>query len=164
VGNKGYRKYLHAQGPQFTIDEEKVKWEERFDGKWVLQTDLDELTAEQTALQYKQLWMVEEMFRTAKTLLQTRPIFHKCDETIRGHVFCSFLTLLLRKELQDRLERQGDKLEWAELLRDLEALQYTEVENQGKRFLLRSDLASTTAAVFRAAGVAIPPSVQKIEG
>ena len=47
--------------------------------------------------------MVEEMFRAAKTLLETRPIFHKCDETIRGHVFCSFLALLLRKELQDRL-------------------------------------------------------------
>ena len=162
VGNKGYRKYLHSAGPKFTIDEEKVKWEERFDGKWVLQTDL-EMTAEETALQYKQLWMVEEMFRAAKTLLETRPIFHKCDETIRGHVFCSFLALLLRKELQDRLEAQGEKLEWAELLRDLAALQYTEVESQGKRFRLRSDLAATTAAVFRAVGVAIPPSVQKIE-
>jgi transposase len=162
VGNKGYRKYLHSEGPKFTIDEEKVKWEERFDGKWVLQTDL-EMTAEETALQYKQLWMVEEMFRAAKTLLETWPIFHKCDETIRGHVFCSFLALLLRKELQDRLEAQGEKLEWAELLRDLAALQYTEVESQGKRFLLRSDLADTTAAVFRAVGVAIPPSVQKIE-
>jgi transposase len=163
VGNKGYRKYLHTEGPKFAIDEEKVKWEERFDGKWVLQTDLKELTAEEAALQYKQLWMVEEMFRTVKTLLETRPIFHKCDETIRGHVFCSFLALLLRKELQDRLEAQGDKFEWAELLRDLEALQHTAVESQGKRFLLRSDLANTTAAVFRAVGVAIPPSVQKTE-
>lgn len=163
VGNKGYRKYIRARGPKFTIDEAKVKREERFDGKWVLQTDLEEMTAADTALQYKQLWMVEEMFRTAKTLLETRPIFHKCDETIRGHVFCGFLALLLRKELQDRLEAQGDKLEWAELLRDLEALQYTEVENQGKRFLLRSDLASTTAAVFRAVGVAIPTSVQQIK-
>jgi transposase len=160
VGNKGYRKYLHSEGPKFSIDEAKVKWEERFDGKWVLQTDLERLTAEETALQYKQLWMVEEMFRTAKTLLETRPIFHKCDETIRGHVFCSYLALLLRKELLDRLEAQGAKLEWAQLLRDLEALQYTEVESQGKRFLLRSDLADTTAAVFRAVGVAIPPSVQ----
>jgi hypothetical protein len=163
VGNKGYRKYLHSAGPKFSIDEAKVKWEERFDGKWVLQTDLEEMTAEEAALQYKQLWMVEEMFRTVKTLLETRPIFHKCDETIRGHVFCSYLALLLRKELQDRLEAQGDKLEWAELLRDLEALEYTEVESEGKRFLLRSDLAGTTAAVFRAVGVAIPPSVQNTQ-
>jgi len=161
VGNKGYRKYLRSDGPKFTIDEEKVKWEERFDGKWVLQTDMAELSAEEVALQYKQLWMVEEMFRTVKTLLETRPIFHKRDETIRGHVFCSFLALLLRKELRDRLEAQGDKFEWAEVLRDLEALQYAEVKSTGKRFLLRSDLGGTTAAVFRAVGVAIPPSVQK---
>jgi len=163
VGNKGYRKYLSSKGPRFTIDEAKVKWEERFDGKWVLQTDLEELTAEETALQYKQLWMVEEMFRAAKTLLETRPIFQKCDETIRGHVFCSFLALVLRKELLNRLEAQGEKLEWAEVLRDLEALEYTEVEHQGKRFLLRSDLGATTAAVFRAAGVAVPPSIQQIK-
>jgi len=107
--------------------------------------------------------MVEETFRTVKTLLETRPIFHKCDETIRGHVFCSFPALLLRKELQDRLDAQGDKFEWAQLLGNLEALQHTAVESQGKRFLLRSDLANTTAAVFRAVGVAIPPSVQKTE-
>jgi hypothetical protein len=162
VGNKGYRKYLSREGPHFTIDEAKVKREERFDGKWVLQTDLEQLTAEETALQYKQLWMVEETFRAAKTLLETRPIFHKCDETIRGHVFCSFLALVLRKGLLDRLEAQGETLEWAEVLRDLEALEYTEVESQGKRFLLRSDLGDTTAAVFRAAGVAVPPSIQKV--
>ena len=162
VGNKGYRKYLRAAGPKFTVNEEKVKEEARFDGKWVLRTDLDDLTAEEVALRYKQLWMVEEMFRTVKTLLETRPIFHKCDETIRGHVFCSFLALLLRKELQDRLAAQGDKFEWAEILHDVEALQTTEVESQSQRFLLRSDLEGVCAAVFRAVGVAIPPSVQKL--
>jgi transposase len=163
VGNKGYRKYLSAQGPKFTVNEAKVKEEARFDGKWVLQADREDLTAEEVALQYKQLWTVEEMFRTVKTLLETRPIFHKCDETIRGPVFCSFLALRLRKELQDRLEAQGDKLEWAAALSDLAALQYTEVNSQGKRFLLRSDLEGMCAAVFRAVGVAIPPSVQRIQ-
>ena len=61
----------------------------------------------EVALKYKQLWMVEDVFRSMKSLLDTRPIFHKCDETIRGHVFCSFLALLLRKELQDRLAKDG---------------------------------------------------------
>ncbi len=162
VGNKGYRKYLVSRGPTFEIDEAKVERESRFDGKWVLQTDLEELSAAEVALKYKQLWMVEEMFRTAKTLLETRPIYHKCDETIRGHVFCSFLALVVRKELQDRLEARGDKFEWAEILRDLQALQYAEVEHQGKRFLLRTDVEGTCSAVFRAAGVAIPPSLQKM--
>ena len=54
-------------------------------------------------LRYKQLWTVEATFRTAKHLLATRPIFHKLDETIRGHVFCSFLALVLKSELEQRI-------------------------------------------------------------
>ena len=49
------------------------------------------------ALKYKQLWTVEAIFRTMKSQLDTRPIFHKTDDTIRGHVFCSFLALVLRE-------------------------------------------------------------------
>jgi transposase len=162
VGNKGYRKYLRDDGKKFAIDEAKVKRESRFDGKWVLQTDLDEMSSEDVALKYKQLWMVEDMFRTAKTLLQTRPIHHHRDETIRGHVFCSFLALVLRKELHDLLALGGDKFEWAEIIRDLEALQYVEVEHQGKRFRLRSEAQGTCSAVFRAVGVAIPPTIARI--
>lgn len=77
--------------------------EARYDEKWVLRTNTT-LEAAEVALKYKQLWRVEQLFRMTKSLLATRPIFHKCDETIRGHVFCSFLSLILRKELQDRLQ------------------------------------------------------------
>lgn len=162
VGNKGYRKYIASSGKTFSVDEAKVKREARFDGKWVLQTDMSELSAEEVALKYKQLWMVEEMFRTAKTLLETRPVFHHVDDTIRGHVFCSFLALVLRKELQDRLEAAGEHFEWAQILRDLEALQHVEVEHDDKQFLLRTELQGCCGAVFRAVGVGIPPTIQKL--
>ncbi len=162
VGNKGYRKYLASSGKTFSIDQAKVKRDARFDGKWVLQTDMSELAAEEVALKYKQLWMVEEMFRTAKTLLETRPIFHHTDDTIRGHVFCSFLALVLRKELQDRLEAAGEQFEWAEILRDMKALENVEVKHNEKHFLLRSELEGSCSAVFRSVGVAIPPTIQKL--
>ena len=70
-----------------------------------------------------------------KSLLETRPIYHKCDETIRGHVFRSFLALVLRKELQDRLERKGWHLEWADVMSDLDRLQGNrdEYRRQGVR-------------------------------
>ena len=89
------------------------------------------LAATEVALKYKELWTVEALFRSAKSLLETRPVFHRCDEAIRGHVFCSFLALVLRKELQERLARHGDRFEWADILRDLEALTETEVTPRG---------------------------------
>jgi Transposase DDE domain len=161
VGNKGYRRYLGGGGPDhFRIDEAKVVEDARYDGKWVLRTNT-ELDSADVALQYKQLWMVEQWFRSCKSLLQTRPIYHKCDETIRGHVFCSFLALVLRQELQSRLEERGHDLEWADVIGDLDRLQMVEVEQDGKRFLLRSEVQGSCGKVFQTAGVAIPPTVQQ---
>ncbi len=162
VGNKGYRRYLGGGGPEhFGIDEAKVAEDARYDGKWVLRTNT-ELDSAEVALQYKQLWMVEHWFRSCKSLLQTRPIFHKCDETIRDHVFCSFLALVLRQELQARLEERGHDLEWADVICDLDRLQVVEVEQDGKRFLLRTEVQGTCGKVFQAAGVALPPTVQQV--
>ena len=161
VGNKGYRRYLKSAGQQhFTIDEAKLADEQRFDGMWVLRTNT-EFDAADVALKYKQLWMVESIFRSAKSLLETRPIYHKLDDTIRGHVFCSFLALVVRKELETRLEKQGDKLEWADINRDLRALQEVEVEMQGKKLYLRTDLRGECHKVLQAAGVATPPTVRE---
>jgi hypothetical protein len=162
VGNKGYRRYLSgSNSPHFQIDEAKIAADARYDGKWVLRTNT-ELDSAEVALQYKQLWMVEHWFRSCKSLLQTRPIFHKCDETIRGHVFCSFLALVLRQELQARLEERGHDLEWADVIQDLDRLQMVEVKQDGKRFLLRSEVQGSCGKVFQAVGVAVPPTVQQV--
>ena len=152
IGNKGYRKYLRAdQGEHFTLDQEKVKAEARYDGKWVLQTNLAD-EPEIIALAYKELWMVEDLFRTMKSILETRPIYHQRDETIRGHVFCSFLALLLRRALEQRLQEKGESWEWAEILRGLDNLQEVEARFQGKHFILRNQLMDQSHKAFMAAG------------
>lgn len=161
VGNKGYRKYLKLAGARFQIDEGKIKEEARYDGKWVLTTNT-ELSSREVALQYKQLWMVEQIFRSMKTILSTRPIYHKCDETIRGHVFCSFLSLLLIKELQGRMEKKGWQVEWADLMRDLDALKEIRIQTGNKEVLLRSELKGNAGKALQAAGVAVPPTVRII--
>lgn len=64
-----------------------MRAEEKYDGAWVLRTNTS-LPVHELALHYKELWQVEQAFRSAKSLLdETRPIFRKRDETIRGHVF-----------------------------------------------------------------------------
>lgn len=164
VGNKGFRKYLsEPRGGGFSIDEAKVKAAARFDGKWVLRTDTD-LPAEEVALRYKDLLLVEDTFRRAKSLLETRPIYHKCDDTIRGHVFCSFLSLVLLKELQDRLSQRGHgDVEWQRLRDDLDDLQELTLELSGKRFRVRTPPVGEAGKALQAAGVALGPSIQLIQ-
>jgi hypothetical protein len=74
VGNKGYRRYLKNTGHRFEIDEEKTAADARYDGKWVLTTNTG-LDPRTTALAYKHLWMVESLFRSMKSVLETRPVY-----------------------------------------------------------------------------------------
>ena len=159
VGNKGYRRYLASKGHHFVIDEKKIKEDVRYDGKWVLRTNTD-LGAEDVALKYKQLWTVERLFRDTKSLLQTRPIFHKRDETIRGHVFSSFLALVVRKELDRLLQKAGYKFEWEDIKRDLRNLQETRIKEDGKMLFVRSQSQGCCGKVFQAVGVAFPPTLR----
>ena len=162
VGNTGYRRFLKTVGDgHFIIDGTKAEEDARFDGVFVLRTNTD-LTPLAAMLRYKQLWSVEQSFRTAKHLLATRPIFHKLDETIRGHVFCSFLALVLKAELEARIAALGQKRSWPAVIDDLDALTETEMEQDGKRFLLRSTPKPAASLALRAAGVALPPSLQTV--
>ena len=162
VGNRGYRKYVKMDSNHVAIDEAKIEEESRYDGKWVLQTNTD-LSAEMTALKYKELWQVEQVFRDMKSALETRPVFHQTDETIRGHVFCSFLALVLRKELDSRLERAGHCFEWADIKQDLEALQEVTITEQSKTLAVRTECVGTCGKVFQAVGVAIPSTIRELQ-
>ena len=163
VGNRGFRRYLKAEKGTFAIDSQKVAEEARYDGKWVLLTNTD-LPAPEVALQYKRLLCVEEFFRAAKNLLETRPIFHKFASTITGHIFVSFLALTLLHELKERLKRKGLKLEWKDIVRDLLEVREVEVWCGGRRYMLRLPLVGVAGKVFGAVGVAVPPAVREARG
>jgi len=161
VGNKGYRKYLKIDKDSARVDMDKVKDESRFDGKWVLSTNTD-LPTEKVALKYKELWQVERVFRDIKTMLHTRPVYHQKDENITGHVFCSFLALVLRKELDRRLNAGGHDFEWSDIKQDLKALQEVKIEDNGNSLALRTECLGTCGRVFKAVGVAVPPTIREI--
>jgi transposase len=160
IGNKGYRKYLKIGRGSVSIDQDKVEDESRFDGKWVLVTNTD-FSADTVALKYKELWQVEQVFRDVKSVLETRPVYHQRDENIRGHVFCSFLALVLRKELDRRLKEAGHHFEWSDIKQDLKSLQEILIEDKAKSLALRTECVGTCGKVFQAVGVAIPPTIRE---
>jgi hypothetical protein len=167
IGNSAYRRYLrrtpsgHGKpGPAFEIDPGKLAEEARFDGVFVLRTNA-RVTALQAVLRYRDLLQVEDLFRRAKAILRTRPIYHSSDAAIRGHVFCSFLALMLQKELSDLGRSHGLVIEWADLLRDLDRLQEATIEKDGKAITARTAVAGQVGSVFQAASIALPPNLHE---
>jgi hypothetical protein len=167
IGNSAYRRYLRRvrsedgkPAPAFEIDPGKLAEEARYDGIFVLRTNA-RLTPLQAVLRYRDLLQVEDLFRRAKAILRTRPIYHSSDAAIRGHVFCSFLALVLQKEVADRCQAAGLTIEWSKLLRDLDRLQETTIEKDGKRITTRTAVTGQVGRVFQAAGVALPPNMRE---
>src|SRR6201987_3643052 len=146
IGNSAYRRYLRKVGAKgahsFEIDPGKLADEARYDGIFVLRTNAN-VTPLQAVLRYRDLIQVEQLFRSAKALMPTRPIYHSSNAAIRGHVFCSFLALILRKELDTRCRRVGLQPEWGDVLRDLDRLQQVEVTKGQHRTVLRTPATGT---------------------
>jgi hypothetical protein len=160
VGNTGFRRYLKTISEEhFAIGPDKIEEEKKLDGIFVLRTNTD-LNPLEAMLCHKQLWTVEQTFRTSKHLLTTRPIFRKLDETIRGHVFCSFLALALKTKLEERIAALDRVSSWPEIIDDLDSLTETEIEYDGKHFIVRSAPRPAATLALRAAGVALLPTVR----
>ena len=111
------------------------------------------MTPLNAVLRYRELLTVEVLFRRAKVQLRTRPIYHPCDAAISGHFFCSFLALVLRKELADRCRTAGAAVEWDDLIRDLDRLQEANIEKDGKRVTTRLGKDTAEAITGRCASV-----------
>ena len=121
------------------------------------------VSALQVVLRYRNLLAVETAFKTAKALLATRPIFHKTDAGIRGHVFCTFLALVLRTELMHRLAaRRSKDLEWQHIIDDLADLSEIDIEQDGRRARLRTAPGPTIDPICRAIGITLPPVFQEM--
>jgi hypothetical protein len=157
IPNRGYRRYLKVTAGRFEIDPRQVRQEQRYDGKYVLRTTT-ELPADEVALAYKNLLWIERLFRDLKSLLQTRPIFHHLvKDNVKGHVFACFLALYLVVVLRKKIEGLHQKVEWADLMRDLSRVRAITLRLDGQRYRLRTDLQGTAHLAFRAVGLRPPP-------
>jgi len=161
IGNSAYRRYLRrtSKGQAFEIDAGKLAEEARYDGIFVLRTNA-RVTPLQAMLRYRELLEVETLFRKTKSVLRTRPIYHSSDAAIRGHVFCSFLALVLQKELFERCRAAGFTPEWDDVLRDLDRLQEVALAKDGQQIRLRPPATGTVGPLFKAVGIALPPNIR----
>lgn len=105
VASRRYGPYLRRlKGGDLRIDRAAVRERAKRDGRWVIRSNDEELSAEDLGLAYKQLMRVEEAWKTMKSTLEIRPIWHRTPERIRAHVFLCVLALLLERVAEKACE------------------------------------------------------------
>lgn len=163
VGNSGYRRFLKVAGTKAGIDEDTVKQEQRYDGKYVLKTNNRSLSAEEVVMAYKDLWRVEQAFREVKSGLDLRPIFHWTEPRVRGHIMVCFLAFLLQSALRRRLEEEKSEVPYVELIHDLKQVRAFELELDGVKYLVRPPLYGSSYEAFKAAGIRPPAEAAVVQ-
>ncbi len=140
------------------IDRAAVKDAKRYDGKWVITSNDDTLTAEDLALGYKQLMRVEVCWRQLKSGLSMRPVRHYRPWRIQAHVTLSVLALLLERIAEIRA---GDT--WRNIAARLEAIKVVEYDRGEARVRQTTELRPEAVALLAKLGVALPPKLHSVE-
>jgi Transposase DDE domain len=97
----GLNRYLRVTaGGLLRVDQTAITNEEKLDGKYLLRATDPTMSTEDIALGYKQLYEVERGWRSLKTELDLRPIYHRLEDRIRAHVMLCWLALLLVRVIE----------------------------------------------------------------
>jgi len=159
LAHPAYGRYLRADRlGRPHLDRGKLREEARLDGKYLLRTSDDTLSAADVALGYKQLAEVERAFRSLKHDLDLRPMYHRLEERIRSHVLLCWLALLLVRVAENRT---GET--WCRLRLHLERIQLGEFSGPAGRVLRCSEPTPQQKTIFKALGVPEPPHLHLVE-
>lgn len=140
------------------INQAKVQEEESLDGKYLLSSSDDTLSPEDIALGYKQLMEVERAFRTLKTTLELRPLYHRKEERIRAHVLLCYLSLLLV-----RIAERETGETWDRIRPIMDRCHLGEFSSKDGRIFQRTELTSEQVNILNRLKIAQPPSVYNVQ-
>jgi hypothetical protein len=153
LASRRYGRYLttdYTGRPR--LDAAKVKAAAKFDGKFVVITNDDTLSAEDIALGYKGGWIIESCFRRMKqTGLEVRPMFHWTPRRIEAHVKLCVLALQMQRAAEIRCG-----LPWARIAHELGALKAVRYQAGERGIVQRTKIAGTLAEVLKKLGIPIP--------
>lgn len=154
-----YGKYVKelADG-RLKINKTKAATEDKFDGKFLIETSDDTLSMEDVVFGYKQLYDVEHAFRSLKTTLKLRPNYHSKDERIRCHIFLCFLSLLLIRIVENQTEKT-----WSNVRDEMSRLYFGEFDQNGSSVRLLTELTKDQRTILKAMKIKEPSTVVDIQ-
>ena len=159
LAHRSMGRYLkELKSGKLSVDKAKVRQYEKLDGKYLLSTSDKSLSAEDVALGYKQLMEVERAFRTLKSTLSLRPVYHTKDDRIRSHVLLCWLALLLV-----RISEFETGMTWPRVRAELERLHLGEFLHKDGRILQYTELTQIQRNIFKKLKISPPKKIKSIQ-
>ena len=138
INKKAARYFLKKKQEQsYELDEQKIKESEKYDGLLAITTNNQTLTAAQVLDQYKQLYKIEHTFRTFKSHLEVRPMFHWTDKRIQGHICLCYIAYALLNFVLQKVNQEKTIITENSLRATLDKMQLSLLQhNQEQVYIL----------------------------
>ena len=134
----------------------KVQQDARYDGKYVLRTTTD-LPVEDVVAAYKTLMRIEQGFRTIKSVLRIRPMYHHADHRITSHVKLCVLAYLIVRHVEVVTGQS-----WEQMVRLFRPLRFVELITEAGTVFRRSELTKEQRGILKQLGIRAPKEIQKV--
>lgn len=159
---KSRRFFIKSEGEsEYQLDEDKIKRAAQFDGFLAISTNTA-IKSTEVLEQYKQLYQIEHSFRTLKSHLEIRPMFHWTDTRIEGHICMCYMAFALQNWVLQKINKQKKKFTENTLRKYLDKMQLSLVKNGDKQFYIRSVSTLEQGSLQKAIGVKqLPPLIPK---
>ena len=160
LASRRFKRYLRIlKSGKVRIDRSAVREAEKYDGKWVIETNDDTISLEDAACGYKSLMVIERCFRSLKrTQIKMTPMYHWASRRIEAHVKICVLALLI-----ERIAELACGTPWHRIRRALEKLQVTEFFDLNHRVLMRNELPADTRNTLKLLKITPPRQVVHLE-
>ena len=156
LASRRYKRYLRiTKGNRVVLNRMAIKAAEKYDGKWVIETNDDTISFEDAACGYKSLMVIEQCFRSLKrTQIKMMPMYHWAPRRIETHVRICVLALLIQ-----RVAELTCQMPWARIRHILQQLQVTECQTPDHVFFRLNEVTKEVKGVFKQLEIPLPKSV-----
>jgi transposase len=156
LASRRYKRYLRiGKGNRVELDRKAINGAERYDGKWVIETNDDTISFEDAACGYKGLMVIEQCFRSLKrTQVKMTPMYHWLPHRIETHVRICVLALLIQ-----RVAELSCQMPWARIRHILQQLQVVECQTPDHVFFRLNEVSKEAKEVFKKLEIPLPKSV-----
>jgi len=145
ISNREVRKLIKLESGRISINSEKIKELEEYDGKWVILTNT-ELKTEEAAEKYKELWKIEDSFEAMKTFFKIRPVYHYKERRIKAHIALVFLALYSERVLENLL---GSDWSRRRISNAASSLKLIKLKTNSEQYLMRTELKEETKLLIK---------------
>jgi len=156
---KARRHFISSENGKPSLDQEKIKRSQQYDGFLAISTNEENLPVDQILDHYRNLYKIEHSFRSFKTHLETRPMFHWTDKRIKGHMCLCYIAYALLAQLQLRLKKKNFPLSENKIRKLMSKMQVSHIKNGNREFYLRSKLCDQTRAFLNKIGKRPIPNI-----